>query len=204
MYLFGNLSGNEVVKIFDLILACIIGVCTGTVTGIIPGIHVNTVGAFVFASSAYLLTVYSPEILCVFLISMAISHALFDFIPSMFLGVPEEDTVLSILPGHQLLLQGRGKEAIRLTAIGGFGAVLVTALLLPVFIMILPVIYGPIKPYIWILLVIIVIFMLIRLNNDLKSFLWSTALFLLSGIMGWTMFNLPISSNLSLLCTFII
>jgi putative membrane protein len=133
---------------------------------------------------------------------MAISHALLDFIPSMFLGVPEEGTVLSILPGHQFLLQGRGKEAIRLTAIGGFGAVLITALLLPIFIMILPVIYGPIKPYIWILLVIIVIFMFIRINNDIKSFLWSVALFLFSGIMGWTMLNLPISSNVSLLCTF--
>lgn len=202
MPLFENLLENEVVKILDLILACIIGVLVGTITGTIPGIHVNTVGAFIFASSAYLLTVYSPEILCVFLISMAISHALLDFIPSMFLGVPDEGTVLTILPGHQLLLQGRGKDAIRLTVIGGFGAILVTVLLLPLFIMILPVIYGPVKPYIWILLVIIVIFMFIRLNNDIKSFLWSVALFLLSGIMGWLMLNLPISSNVSLLCIF--
>lgn len=187
---------------FDLILACIIGVLCGTITGLIPGIHVNTVGAFIFASSTFLLASYSPEILCVFLISMAISHALMEFIPSMFLGVPEEGTVLSILPGHKLILQGRGKEAIRLTAIGGFGAILVTSLLLPIFIMVLPVIYVPIKPYIWILLVIIVILMFIRLNNDIKSFLWSTILFLLSGVMGYVMLNTPISSNVSLLCVF--
>jgi putative membrane protein len=187
---------------FDLIFACIIGVLCGTITGLIPGIHVNTVGAFVFASSPYLLTSYSPEVLCVFLIAMAISHALLEFIPSMFLGVPEEGTVLSILPGHQLLLEGRGKEAVRLAAIGGFGAILITALLLPLFIMILPAIYGPIKPYIWILLVIIVIFMFIRLNHNIKSFLWSVALFLFSGIMGYIMLNSPISSNVSLLCVF--
>jgi len=109
----------------DLILACFIGIFCGAVTGLIPGIHVNTVGAFVFASSTFLLNFHSPETISVFLISMSISHALLEFIPSMFLGVPEEGTVLSILPGHQMLLQGRGKEAIRLVALGGFGSVLV-------------------------------------------------------------------------------
>ena len=187
---------------FDLILACILGVLCGAVTGLIPGIHVNTVGAFIFASSSFLLATYSPEVLCVFLISMAISHALLEFIPSMFLGVPEEGTVLSILPGHQLILEGRGKEAVRLAAVGGFGAILITVLLLPIFIMILPGVYGQIKPYIWILLIIIVIFMFIRLNSSLKSFSWSVVLFLFSGIMGYIMLNLPVSSNVSLLCVF--
>lgn len=187
---------------FDLILACIIGVLCGVVTGLIPGIHVNTVGAFIFASSSFLLASYSPEVLCVFLISMAISHALLEFIPSMFLGVPEEGTVLSVLPGHQLLLEGRGKEAVRLAAAGGFGAILITVVLLPIFIMILPAVYGQIKPYIWILLVIITIFMFIRLNNNLKSLIWSVVLFLFSGIMGYVMLNSPVSSNVSLLCIF--
>ncbi len=186
----------------DLIFACIIGVLCGAITGLIPGIHVNTVGAFIFASSTYLLASYSPEVLCAFLISMAISHALLEFIPSMFLGVPEEGTVLSILPGHQLLLEGRGKEAVRLAAVGGFGAIIITILLLPIFIMILPALYGQIKPYIWLLLVVIVIFMFIRLNNNLKSFMWSVVLFLFSGIMGYVLLNLPVSSNVSLLCIF--
>lgn len=190
------------VKIIDLIMACIIGVLCGTVTGLIPGIHVNTVGAFIFASSPFLLISYSPEVLCVFLISMAISHALLEFIPSMFLGIPEEGTLLSILPGHQMVMQGRGKEAVRLAAAGGFGAIIITIMLLPLFMIILPAMYGPVKPYIWILLIIIIVYMLLRLNKNLKSFLWSTALFLLSGLMGYTMLNLPISANVSLLCIF--
>ena len=187
---------------FDLILACIIGVLCGVVTGLIPGIHVNTVGAFIFASSPFLLASYSPEVLCVFLISMAISHALLEFIPSMFLGVPEEGTALSVLPGHQLLLEGRGKDAVRLAAAGGFGAILITVILLPIFIMVLPAVYGQIKPYIWILLVIITMFMFIRLNNNLKPLMWSVVLFLFSGIMGYIMLNSPVSSNVSLLCVF--
>lgn len=133
---------------------------------------------------------------------MAISHALLEFIPSMFLGVPEEGTVMSVLPGHHLLLQGRGKEAIRLVALGGFGAILVTILLLPIFALILPTLYSFMKPYIWILLVAVVVYMFIRLNRDLNSIAWSVVLFLFSGIMGWVMLNSPISSGVSLLCMF--
>ena len=149
-----------------------------------------------------MLAFLSPEVLGVLLISMAISHALLEFIPSMFLGVPEEGTVMSVLPGHHLLLQGRGKEAIRLVALGGFGAILVTILLLPIFALILPPLYSFMKPYIWILLVIVVIYMFIRLNRDLNSIAWSVVLFLFSGIMGWLMLNSPISSGVSLLCMF--
>jgi putative membrane protein len=188
--------------LFDLIIACLIGVLCGTVTGLIPGIHVNTVGAFVFASSPFLLASYSPEVLCVFLTSMAISHALMEVIPSMFLGVPEEGTALTILPGHKMVIQGRGKEAIRLAVVGGFGAVLVAIILLPVFMVILPVIWSLIRPYVWIILAIVAIYMFIRLNKDLKSFLWSIILFLLSGIMGYTILNVPISTNVSLLTIF--
>ncbi len=187
---------------FDIILACIIGVSCGVVTGLIPGIHVNTVGAFVFSASPFLLYSYSPEVLAVFLLSMSISHALLEFIPSIFLGVPEEGTVLSIMPGHHLVLQGRGKEAIRLVSLGGFGAMIITILLLPLFMVGLPPLYGLLKPYIWIILSMVVVYMLIRLSRDLNSFIWSSILFLFSGIMGWTALNSPLSSSVSLLCLF--
>lgn len=187
---------------FDLILVCFLGVACGAITGLIPGIHVNTVGAFVFASSAFLLSSYSPESICVFLIAMSICHALLEFIPSMFLGVPEEGTMLSVMPGHHMLLQGRGKEAIRLVALGGFGSILVTITLLPVFMMVLPPLYHFLKPYMWILLIIVVVIMIIRLNRDKISMAWSTALFLLSGIMGWTLLNSPLPTSVTFLCMF--
>ena len=190
------------VRIFDLIFACLIGVVCGAITGIIPGIHVNTVGAFIFAYSTYLLNSVSTEFLAVFLISMSISHSMIDFLPSMFLGVPDEGTVLSVLPGHYLMLQGRGREAVRLVTIGGFGSLIVTIILLPLFIMFLPPIYTVIKPYIYIILILAVIYMIKRLNKNLYSIIWSTFLFILSGIMGWVMLNTPISTNVSLLTIF--
>lgn len=120
-------------RIFDILAACLIGVLCGAVTGIILGVHVNTVGAFIFASSAYLLNFVSADFLAVFLISMSISHSMIDFLPSMFLGVPEEGTVLSVLPGHYFMLMGRGREAVRMVTIGGFGSLIVTVVLLPIF-----------------------------------------------------------------------
>lgn len=189
-------------KVIDFIFICVLGVLCGTVTGLIPGIHVNTVGAFVFSGSTTVLAFLSPEILGVFLISMSISHALLEFIPSMFLGVPEEGTVLSVLPGHHLVLQGRGKEAIRLVALGGFGSILVIILLLPLFMLILPPLYGFMRPYIWILLVVVVVYMFIQSNRELSSLAWSVIIFLFSGIVGWVMLNSPIASGVSLMCVF--
>jgi putative membrane protein len=183
-------------------VACLIGVICGAITGIIPGIHVNTVGAFIFASSTFLLESFSPAFLAVFLLSMSISHSMIDFLPSIFLGVPEDGTVLSILPGHYFILHGRGREAIRLVTIGGFGSLIVTVILLPLFVMCLPPLYGILKPYIFIILILAVVFMIIRLNRDTYSMAWSIFLFIFSGIIGWVMLNTPISSNVSLLTMF--
>ena len=108
---------------------------------------------------------------------MSISHSIIDFLPSMFLGVPDEGTVLSILPGHYFMLQGRGKQAIRLITVGGFGSLLVTIILLPLFAWFLPPIYVFIKPYIYLILISAVMYMLLRLNRDIYSIVWSTFLF---------------------------
>ena len=94
----------------ELVIACFIGILIGTATGMIPGIHVNTAGAILFASSSLLLTQLSPEFLCVLMVSMSIAHALIEFVPSMLLGVPQEGTATSILPGHRMVLQGRSKK----------------------------------------------------------------------------------------------
>jgi putative membrane protein len=160
------------------------------------------VGAFIFASLSSILNHFSPEFIAVFLISMSISHSMIDFIPSMFLGVPEEGTVLSVLPGHYLMLQGRGREAIRLVTIGGFGSLLVTVILLPIFAIVLPPIYVIIKPYIGLILTIIVVYMILRLNTGINKILWSSVLFIFSGIIGWVTLNSALSPNVSLLTIF--
>ncbi len=144
----------------------------------------------------------SPEVLAVFLISMSISHSMIDFIPTMFLGVPEEGTVLSVLPGHYFMLRGRGREAIRFVTIGGFGSLMVTIIIFPMFALLMPPLYTSLKPFIWIILVSVVIFTIFRLNKNKNKMFCSGIIFIFSGIMGWVVLNTPISSNLSLIAMF--
>ena len=87
-----------------IILAFFLGILAGTFTGLIPGIHINLVAIILLSFSAFLLTYFSPIILVVFIVAMAITHTFIDYLPSIFLGAPDEDTVLSILPGHEMLI----------------------------------------------------------------------------------------------------
>lgn len=186
----------------EIVIACFIGILIGATTGLIPGIHVNTAGAILFASSGLLLTQFSPEFLCVLMVSMSVAHALIEFIPSMLLGVPQEGTATSILPGHRMVLEGRSKEVIRIVSVGGFGAIIVTILMLPIFSIILPILHDILKPYTWIILLAASLYLTYRLTVNFRDFLWSLLLFILSGILGWTLFQSPITSGVTLMCTF--
>jgi putative membrane protein len=186
----------------ELVIACFIGIAIGTTTGMIPGIHVNTAGAILFASSTFLLTIVSPEFLCVLMVSMSIAHALIEFVPSMLLGVPQEGTATSILPGHRMVLQGRSKEVIRIVSVGGFGAIIVTILMLPIFAIALPFLHDISKPFTWIILLVASIYLTYNLTANNRDFLWALLLFVLSGILGWIIFQTPISSGTTLMCIF--
>ncbi|MBE6490290.1 MAG: hypothetical protein E7Z83_05470 [Methanobrevibacter sp.] len=186
----------------ELVIACFIGIGIGTITGMIPGIHVNTAGAILFASSTFLLTLLSPEFLCVIMVAMSIAHALIEFVPSMLLGVPQEGTATSILPGHRMVLQGRSKEVIRIVSVGGFGAIIVTILMLPIFAIALPILHDATKPFTWMILLFASVYLTYKLTSTTRDFIWSLLLFVLSGILGWITFQTPISSGVSLMCTF--
>ena len=103
---------------FQLLLSIFIGVGAGVITGLTPGIHINLVSALLVGFSGYLLGITSGVSLAVFIIAMGITHTFLDAIPSIFLGAPDEDMVMGVLPGHKLLLEGKGYEAVKLTVIG--------------------------------------------------------------------------------------
>ena len=136
------------------------------------------------------------------MVSMSIAHALIEFVPSMLLGVPQEGTATSILPGHRMVLQGRSKEVIRIVSVGGFGAIIVTILMLPIFAVALPVLHEISKPFTWVILLTASIYLTYNLTSTRRDFIWSLLLFVLSGILGWIIFQTPISSGISLMCIF--
>ena len=68
------------------------------------------------------------------LISMAVSHTFLDFITYVYLGAPNPDTALSILPAHRLLLEGKGHEAVQLATIGSLFGLIITILMTPLLV----------------------------------------------------------------------
>lgn len=121
----------------------LLGLGTGAVTGLSPGLHVNNVAAVVLATRGAWVTIllgpWAGEdpgtlglLLSSYLLAMTVSHGVFDFVPSVFFGAPSEETALSILPGHRMLLAGEGARAVALAARGCvLGAAIAVALLLP-------------------------------------------------------------------------
>ena len=171
----------------EILVACFIGVSFGIVTGLVPGIHVNLISVLLFGFSAILLEIGSPLCVCVVIVSMAITHTFLDTIPSVFLGAPEADSALSILPGHRLLLKGRGFEAVVLTVFGSLGGLIVSLAFVPLLLKVVEYIYPIIKDYIGYFLILISVFLIFRDKNKQ----WALVLFLLSGALGLAVLNSP-------------
>jgi len=154
-------------------------------TGLIPGIHINLIGAIILSLSAILLTLTSPIFLLIFLVAMAITHTFIDFIPSILLGAPDEDTVLSILPGHELLKQGQAYQAIIYTLYGSAAAILILIIITPILLYILPRFENIITTSIPLLLIIATIFLISKERFKLKAII----VFTLAGFLGIVVLN---------------
>ena len=148
--------------IFEIFIALIIGCCFGIITGITPGLHINLVAVILFSVSVFLFKFLDGVTVIVFIIAMSITHTFSDFIAAIYLGAPSDDTALAVLPGHKMLLIGMGHEGVKLTLIGSFFGLLITILLIPMLIVVVPFIFETLRKFIGILLLQIVIFMILR------------------------------------------
>jgi len=178
-----------------LIFALLLGILAGTFTGLFPGIHINLIALIIVSltTSITFIAGLNPLVLVIFLVAMAITHTFVDYIPSVFLGAPDEDNFLSILPGHTMLLKGKAQQAVIYTLYGSAAAILIILILSPVFIYFLPFLYKYIPsiiPYILILASIFLIYF------EKQSKIWATIIFLLSGLLGMAAFNLPTTQPL--------
>ncbi len=168
----------------EILLFVLLGIAFGVVTGLIPGLHPNTI--FIMTLSlAFVLSGLPVQVILAFVVSLAVSNTFFDFIPAILFGAPEEDSALSILPGHRFLLKGRGYEALFLATIGGLGVMFLTVLSLPALFFFLPVIYNTIKPVMHLLLLLVVAWMVFMEKKRFPAFM----VFLLSGIFGFLTLN---------------
>jgi len=154
-----------------MILTAFLGVLVGIFCGLTPGIHTNLIAVVVASLSL------DPVFACVFLVCVAITNSIVDAVPSVFLGASED--VMALLPGHKLLVEGFGVEAVKFTVIGSLFGIVLAVLLVPLFIISFPFLFELIKPVLFWILLALVIFILLR-----NFSWWNLLIFFLSGLLG--------------------
>ena len=196
--------------LIEAVLVSLLGVGLGSALGLLPGMHINNILPLILSMS-FLFS--SPLVLTVFIVSIAVSQILTSYIPSIFLGAPEEGTALCVLPGHRLLFEGRGYEAIKLSIIGSLGSLVATLAIIAIFSSTFAYIYDLSRPYIHYLISLVALMMIFS-EKKLKKILSAVLVFALSGIFGIFVLNssiltkqhslFPVLSGLFGLCLLII
>jgi putative membrane protein len=177
--------------ILEMILFLTLGILAGTISGLIPGLHINLIGVAVVSIAATSVTSF-PVYFVIFIAAMAITHTFLDFIPSIFLGCPNEDTSLSALPGHELLKQGRGYEAVLLSTKGCFIGVFLLIIMTPLLLWLVPPIYQLIQKIIPYILIFVVLVLILTEKKKIST----TIVIILTGVLGIIILNLEIKESL--------
>ncbi len=189
-----------------LFAAVILGVLMGTLTGLIPGFHPNNVALIFISLSPLIMSELrfigasgydSRFIIAAAILATAVTHTFLSFIPAAYVGAPEGDTALCLLPAHRLLLEGRAYEATVLSAIGSFGAVIASLLyLIPFYFIASSHLFDSLHSYLVYLLIGISALLILtesfseRMEPHVAVF-FSLMVFTISGIFGLVLYNLP-------------
>ncbi|MDR0777973.1 MAG: tripartite tricarboxylate transporter permease [Methanomassiliicoccaceae archaeon] len=175
------------------------GASAGMFSGLVPGIHVNTlaslmlifypaIGSFV---SLFANEIYVPVLLSACIVSASVVHSFVSYVPSVFTGVPDQDNVMSMLPGHRLLLEGKGMVAIRASAIGSIiGAMTAVAAAVPLQYLMMNGLGEYLKSITSAILIMAVIALV--LTERPRNWIYASLLIAISGLMGCICMFMPV------------
>ncbi len=161
----------EEISLLLIFFSVLAGYLLGIFSGLLPGIHTNNFALALVALAPFLAEKgIAPFYIALIILSNAVSHTFHDIIPSVFLGAPDGDTALAVLPGHRLLLEGAGAEAVRLSALGSAGSVVASML----FVLPFSLFFGAVYPYLqeymaWVLLTIVFIMLASEKGEEVKG-----------------------------------
>jgi len=171
------------------LVAVAVGILLGIFSGMVPGIHSNTVMSV--AASLPL----PPEFFLYFTMALVAAHLAFQFLPSIFLAIPDDTVVASVLPGHRMALEGRGREALFVCASSLLIASALSAILLPLALFALPALYRMIGPHTAIALIAASCFLLAS-ERRWRGIAVAAGVFILSGALGIATLDAPINDPL--------
>ncbi|HEC56350.1 MAG TPA: hypothetical protein ENI32_00450 [Candidatus Syntrophoarchaeum butanivorans] len=183
-----------------LISSIAAGYLLGVVSGLAPGIHTNNFALVLVASAPLLESIgVRPIYIVVIILANSITHTFLDIIPSVFLGAPEPDTALALLPGHRLMLEGRGEEVIRLSALGSGSSIILSLIFLIPLFLLFKHFYILIQREMGLILIAIVIIMILTEQGEVvegrgslavwKYRMYAVTVFLLAGFLGVMAFD---------------
>ncbi len=177
------------------------GAGLGLFSGLAPGIHVNTLASLMLASHSAISVAVSDHLdadgvataVCCCIMSASVVHSFVDFVPSVFIGAPDGEDAVSVLPGHRLLLMGKGMETVRAAAIGSLVGAF-AALILAI-----PLQYGLSGPSgealdsLTPIVLILVSGLLLFSEHRRGSGIWGPITFCASGLLGLMCMTAPAS-----------
>jgi len=164
----------------EIAIGVLFGVLLGTASGLIPGVHANTLAGILLGAQALLLAVLGPLALAGTLFAALITHTFVECVPSTFLGIPDADTSLSVLPAHALCLEGNGEEAVRIAALGSACAIIIAVPLSVLCFVFLPALQPYFDWGIGILIIAVIGYMIVMSESPG----WALAIFAVSGLLG--------------------
>jgi putative membrane protein len=170
------------------------GIVLGTVSGLTPGLHANNM-ALLLASVAPTIP-GPPRLVGAALLATGVVHTFLDVVPALALGVPDPAMAASALPGHRLVLEGRGREALRLSALGsGLAVLLAVPLAIPVT-RAMVVAYPTLRAHLPLVLGATAL-VLVLTERDAVRMLVGAGSFLASGALGWLTLDLDPAAPLA-------
>jgi len=125
-----------------------------------------------------------PLFVGVAMLTAGVVHTFLDIVPMLTLGVPDAAMAISALPGHRLVLEGRGREALRLSAVGSGLAVAVALPLAVPITWAMTHAYPFIRAHLWIVLGAVVC-LLVATESSTEAMVGGLVSFGLAAALGW-------------------
>ncbi|ATW86930.1 putative membrane protein [Halohasta litchfieldiae] len=170
------------------------GITLGTASGLIPGLHANNFALLLAATAASIPG--DPLLIGVAMLTAGVVHTFLDIVPMLTLGVPDAAMAISALPGHRLVLEGRGREALRLSAVGsGLAVVIALPLAVPIT-WAMTHSYPVIRANLWIVLSAVVCLLVVTESTP-EAMVGGLLSFALAAALGWVTLNVTPNAPLA-------
>ncbi len=183
----------------------LLGIVIGVIAGIVPGIHPNTFASLMLGFSFIFSQYFSNYEIAILLFVASIVYSVVNIIPAVFVGIPDEDTSLAVFPGHRLVLDGQGFNAISLSVISSF---ISSAISIPLYYLLLmfPTYIESVGDLTKIVLILVIAY-LIYLEREpfggslasWKKRFYSLLIIISSGFLGYISLQYYDSSEISVL-----